>query len=101
MSDLIYVTEKNVLHSLPIEADRSPTPWIKWTFYDIPHWLGKRTKHPFIRVWKPFPSRRLTGKPIRESLKMAISASSELGPLPISMPNRHETLVVRNINSSL
>ena len=27
--------------------------------YEIPNWLGRGTKHSFIRVWKPFPSQRV------------------------------------------
>ena len=26
---------------------------------DIPYWLGEENKTPFIRVWKPFPNRRV------------------------------------------
>ena len=51
---------------------------------DVPRWMERRSKTPFIRVWKPFPSRRVLksrGKPERESPKRIILASGGLGSL--------------------
>ena len=60
------------------------TPFYHNIYSDVSHWLGRRTKHHFIRVWKPSPNKRilsLEGKLERESPKRKISTSGESGAL--------------------
>ena len=44
--------------------------------------IGEESETPFIRVWKPFPSKRVL-KTLSESPKRTIFASGGLGPGPL------------------
>ena len=50
---------------------------------EIPHWLGRRTKHFFIRVWKSFPNRRVL-KTLRGSRKGKVQRGQYLSAVGLN-----------------